>query len=179
MTSNEWRPILAALANENARLALAEIVLAEAAAKGTNLTDAQRGKAHRALFGASLICDSGGTLEVDTANLRSVLATPDGGEQQRGNERFMHNGRIDRYPANQTQRHEFLRWISGQVLQVGEVLDELSFNDRLGQLSDNFALLRRYLVDAGLVARTPSGTAYWLVNSNIDDGGDADGKVRG
>ena len=32
-------------------------------------------------------------------------------------------------------------------------------------------MLRRYLVDSGIVSRKPDGSAYWLALEDSDDGG--------
>ena len=46
------------------------------------------------------------------------------------------------------------------VVCVGETLDERELTERLGRFADDPVTLRRYLVDAGLLARTPTGSAY-------------------
>jgi hypothetical protein len=85
------------------------------------------------------------------------------GDDSSGVERFLRkDGRIDRYPAKQAPRRMLLEWVAGNVLAPGEALDERSFNLRLAEYADDHVMLRRYLVDAGLVERAPDGSAYFL-----------------
>ncbi|OFI37767.1 hypothetical protein BIU82_07840 [Arthrobacter sp. SW1] len=87
-------------------------------------------------------------------------------EESSGVERFLRkDGRIDRYPRKQDARRLLLEWVAGKVLKHGERLDERSFNERLSEYSDDYVMLRRYLVDAQLVERTPDGSAYFLPRS--------------
>ncbi len=79
-----------------------------------------------------------------------------------GVERFLRNGRIDRYPRKQDARRMLLEWITERVLAPGEAINERSFNDRLAEYTDDHVMLRRYLVDAGLVERAPDGSSYFL-----------------
>lgn len=84
-------------------------------------------------------------------------------EDSSGVARFLRkDGRIDRYPARQAPRRMLLEWVAGRVLAPGEALDERSFNARLAGFADDHVMLRRYLVDAGLVERAPDGSAYFL-----------------
>jgi hypothetical protein len=47
------------------------------------------------------------------------------------------------------------------VVRHGENLTEQQINERLLQYTDDVPLLRRYLVDFGLLGRTRSGSAYF------------------
>ena len=77
-----------------------------------------------------------------------------------GVDRFLRLGRIERYPANAAERHGLLAWIAGQAFRPGEDLTEKQVNERLLSYTDDVVLLRRYLVDAGLLQRTASGSSY-------------------
>ena len=48
------------------------------------------------------------------------------------------------------------------MLKSGEVVSEREMNERLSVHSEDVAALRRYLVDAGLVERTATGSEYAL-----------------
>lgn len=73
------------------------------------------------------------------------------------------DGEIRQYPKNLDKRRQLLEWVASQALEPGEVLSEVALNNRLRPFSADFAVLRRYLVDFGLVERTLSGTEYALV----------------
>jgi hypothetical protein len=79
---------------------------------------------------------------------------------QSGVDRFLRLDRIDRYPASAADRRELLAWIVGQAIQPGEDLTERQVNERLLSYTDDVVLLRRYLVDFGLLQRTASGSSY-------------------
>ena len=72
------------------------------------------------------------------------------------------SGRIDRYPLRAGDRRELLEWVAERSLPVGAVLDERRVNEALAPFAPggDVAVLRRYLVDHGLVARTASGSEY-------------------
>ncbi|HBR90123.1 MAG TPA: hypothetical protein DEA59_12795, partial [Microbacterium sp.] len=76
---------------------------------------------------------------------------------------FDEQGRIAVYPSNATIRGELLAAIAPSILKPGEVLSEQRINARLSDVTHDVAVLRRHLVDHGLIERTPSGTAYSLV----------------
>jgi len=152
-----WRPIFAALANPTTRLVYAEIVLGAEAAEP--LSPSRHRHALDALAKAGLIAvDGDGWSETDV--FRELLAT--GARPRRtGVDRFLTaDGRIDRYPANLTEREELLRHIVALAIEPGEVLDEAVINERLARFSDDTAVLRRYLVDFALLERTASGSEY-------------------
>lgn len=75
------------------------------------------------------------------------------------------DGRIDRYPLRSSDRRALLTWVAAQALPRGEVIDEATVNARLEPYAPagDVAVLRRYLVDHGLVERTRSGSEYLRV----------------
>ncbi|WP_168628074.1 DUF2087 domain-containing protein [Cryobacterium sp. BB307] len=154
--SNQWRRVAAALANPDARRVYAELVAAETAAPSV----AKRDRAIRTLATAGLIePDASGTPRTNPtvfADLLAEAAEP----RKEGVDRFIVDGRIAQYPARPTERLEVLRWAVGTAVTPDEVLTESEVNERLAELTDDFATLRRYLVDARLLERTPSGTSY-------------------
>jgi len=166
MSGVEWRALIALLLNEKTRIAFAEVVLEEAEREGRRLSSLERSKARAALMNAGVLAGTESVPGVSRDYLQRFLRRPGRATDGAGLERFLRNGRIDRYPANQEQRRLLLAWIAEQVLAPGEVLDERTFNARLVQYSDDHVLLRRYLVDAELVERTPEGSAYFLPDGN-------------
>lgn len=67
---------------------------------------------------------------------------------------------IDRYPRRQDDRRMLLQWIAERTFTTDDELTESDVNGMLYRYSDDVAVLRRYLVDAGLLERFPDGTGY-------------------
>ena len=157
--SERWRGVLAALLNPDLRAVLAESM------GTTPLTDARRRRAVARLVELGLVrADVAGTLEFDDAGVRGILSESPPVKPS-GPQRFLTaDGRIDRYPAQQSDRDELLRWIADRAFRRGEVLTEKQANERLAPFTTDVAALRRYLVDAGLLERTRSGSEYARVD---------------
>jgi hypothetical protein len=159
MTS-AWRPVVAALANETVRAAYARIVLGDPD-PFAGLSPSRAERVREALIRAGLVVERDGGLVADGVVLQRMLATA--APRPTGVARFLRpDGRIDRYPANAADRDALLRSVASAVLQPGEVVAEPELNDRLAAHADDVALLRRRLVDAGILERTRSGSAYAL-----------------
>lgn len=80
-----------------------------------------------------------------------------------GPERFLDGeGRIDRYPVRADDRRELLTWVAERVLPRGLVWTERDVNELLAPVAPggDVAVLRRHLVDDGLLERTRSGSEY-------------------
>lgn len=85
---------------------------------------------------------------------------------QTGPERFLTpDGRIQWFPAASADLRKLLDLIVPRLLSPDEVLTESEMNERAARVTDEVALLRRQLVDHGLVERTPSGSEYALVQT--------------
>lgn len=156
--SNTWRPILGALANPETRQVYAEIVL-DAAARHP-MPAKRRERAIAALTAAGLLTvHNDGTLGVTADTMLGALseAAP---PRREGLARFVRDGRIEQYPAKPAERLALLEWVAGELLRPGEALTEREVNERLLRFHDDVASLRRQLVDAGLLERTPSGGSY-------------------
>jgi hypothetical protein len=157
-----WRPLIAALANPDTRRVAARLMLGdplETAAEG--LPPSKRRRAAEALTASGLLADDGETLDPQVfRRLLDAAAAP----RRTGRERFVDGTRIRQYPASATDRRELLAWVARRVFAVGEVLDEREVNERLLAYSDDVALLRRHLVDHGLVERGADGSGYTLAD---------------
>ncbi|MGC5223044.1 GNAT family N-acetyltransferase [Micromonospora sp. DT81.3] len=70
------------------------------------------------------------------------------------------DGRIDRFPVRAAELRELLAWVADRTFSPGEVLSERALNERLSGLTNDVALLRRHMVDHGVLARTRSGSEY-------------------
>jgi hypothetical protein len=156
---SSWRPVFAALANAHTRRIYASIVL-EQSEPGVDLSPSRRRHAIRSLLMAGLIEERGGSYVASDA-FSVVLRTAPRSVRRHGVDRFLTpDGRIDQYPARPADRVELLRHILGDSLKPGEVLREAELNERLARYHDDFATLRRYLVDHDLLERLPNGAEY-------------------
>ncbi|MDQ7993312.1 MAG: DUF2087 domain-containing protein [Propionicimonas sp.] len=154
----DWRTVVAMLANPDTRRALARTV----AETEDGLTDAQYARALGRLREAGLL-DGAGTVDADA--LRTVLKQ-NAGPPQRGVERFLTPaGRLLGLPSKPAERLELLALLASRALRPGEVVPEQELNRRLASFDDDVATLRRLMVEAELLERTPSGTEYALVEA--------------
>jgi hypothetical protein len=154
---------MAALANRDARIAYAQKVLGVTHDDvSSGLAGQRRDRAVAALLDAGLVEQTvGKELEASESIFRDLLTQQPKRQAKTGVARFMRLGRIDRYPANQAERRELLAWIAGETFEPGEELTERKVNERLLSYTDDVVLLRRYMIDFGVLERTPSGSSYF------------------
>lgn len=149
----EWRSVIALLANADTRRALAQAILATEPASASP-------RAVGRLTQAGLLEADG---RVDEAALRALLregARP----AAQGVERFLTPaGRLMGLPSKPGERLELLRLLASRVLRPGEVIGEKELNQRLSQFDADVATLRRLMIEAELLERTPTGAEYALV----------------
>lgn len=158
--AEEWRAVVAALANPDMRLTWVRLVAGASETDATaGLSPARMRKVLAGLRGAGLIDEA----SVPRASVfTEVLAASPVPPRPSGPERYLRDGRIDRYPAAQGERAELLALVASRAFRSGEVLTEAEVNERLATFHDDVAVLRRYLVDFGLLVRTRSGSSYSL-----------------
>ena len=172
---DDWRPLVAALANADARNVWAQLVVgADPAAAG--LSSAREARALALLEGVGLVRRVDGSPHPEDAVFRRLLAAAAATRPARqGVQRFLRaDGRIDRYPAGEADRREMLAYVATSILEPGEILAERELTERLARFGDDPVALRRYLVDARLVLRTRSGSEYSLAAEDADGDADAD-----
>ena len=178
MGSDSWttpdaRRLLAALANAQARRVFAEISVGEI--PGGSLSPAKLARALTLLNQAGLVetVETEGSVRYRIREhvFRDALAALSSTPSPSGVERFLTtDGRIDRYPAREADRLGLLAWVAARILDTGGRVAERELNERLARFTGDVPMLRRYLVDSGIVNRTPDGSAYWLALKE-DDGG--------
>ena len=151
--ANEWRRVVAALAHPDRRAVWAEAVFRGSGA----LAEPKRAKAAAALQDAGLLDADGNAV---TAVFGQLLeSAPE--VRREGIDRFIQDGRIEQYPAKQPDRDALLNWAAGAL--PAERMSERALGIRLALVVDDVVTLRRYLVVAGLVSRTPDGAVYQVV----------------
>lgn len=163
---NCWRPVIAALANPEVRVAFG-LVLVGGDIDGYlgEKSPSRRRRIIDALTSSGIVEVAGSAMVLKADEFAEILgdAAP---KKATGIGRFLADGRIAQYPASPQDRAALLQWVSGRVLEPGETISEAELNGRLRVLADDTALLRRQLVDAGLVERRPDGSEYALATSH-------------
>lgn len=159
---DQWRPLVAALANDRVREAFARLTLGASADDALGgLSPSRRRHVVETMRRAGLVTDD---LRADGEAFARVLASAPAAVRPTGVARYLsREGRLIGYPSNADERRELLTLLAARVLAPGEILDERGINERLEAVTDDVAALRRHLVDHDLVERTRSGTEYALV----------------
>ena len=78
---------------------------------------------------------------------------------------YVRDGRISVMPAKRAARLVLLDRVA-QAFEPGRRYPEQAVNEILKAVYDDHAALRRYLVDEGLLSRTPGGT-YWRSGGTV------------
>lgn len=157
----DWRRVLGALSNAESRTLFAELVLGTPIADtGAGMKPAKRAAAIKGLESALLLVPGPGGPALDPTAFRRALESGAPKERAVGIDRFLVGGRIDRYPANRAERFELLAWVAQRAMNDTEQLNEAQVNARLSAFTGDLALLRRYLVDHGLLERAADGSVY-------------------
>ena len=81
---------------------------------------------------------------------------------------FDESGRLQRWPSKRSEQILAL-WIVWSQLPKGTQFSELEVNSMLAGWHDldDHALLRRDLIDLGLMQRTPNGAIYRVANAEV------------
>lgn len=167
-TGNRWRPVIAALANPDVRVAFGLLLGGgDVAGYLDAKSPSRREYIVRVLTATGAVRDDGGVLALEPTVFADILADVSP-RKAAGIGRFLVDGRITQYPASLRERDDLLRWAAKRVLDRGETISESVLAGRLRVLADDTALLRRYLVDAGLVDRSRDGSAYSLSDARAD-----------
>ena len=78
---------------------------------------------------------------------------------------YVRDGRISVMPAKRAARLVLLDRVA-QAFEPGRRYPEQAVNEILKAVYDDHATLRRYLIDEGLLSRTPGGT-YWRSGGTV------------
>ena len=74
---------------------------------------------------------------------------------------YTSNGRLQQIPKKQKKVLVILRWLA-TLFQPGERYTEEEVSNKLADVHDDYASLRRYLVEYGFMHRERGGGDYWL-----------------
>jgi hypothetical protein len=81
--------------------------------------------------------------------------------------RWFREGRLVAIPAKRGKRLPILNWLV-QNFEPGVYYSEADVNDALRAVHPDVAALRRYLVEEGLMSRTPGGFSYWRSGGDVE-----------
>lgn len=158
--AGDWRRVFGALANEETRRYYAAQILEI----DSGLRPERVAKARTNLAKAGLLDERG---QVDSELFSRLLDSGARKQPRVGTDRYFDaEGRIERYPKKLDERMGMLRVVAAKVMKHGEHLAEAELTAKLGQYSDDPALLRRYLVDYGMLLRQPDGSSYRLADGS-------------
>jgi len=91
-------------------------------------------------------------------NLAALVQPSDMTEEERILRNWVKDGRILDIPAQEKKKQIVLRWLAGQI-DPDRRWTEREFSEWLAQYNEDYALLRRFLVDNGYMAREKG--IYW------------------
>jgi hypothetical protein len=181
--SSEASTLLGLLADEDRLRTVAALVLGSgpasvsevAAAAGLDLRRAA--KALTRLAGAGLVDQTGDSYALRPECFREALesldrpvepATPHSGrgpDDDRILRIFVRDGRLVQIPAVHSKRLVVLDWLAG-MFEPGQAYAEKEVNEILGGVHDDYAALRRYLVDEEFLHRRDG--FYWRAGGTFE-----------
>lgn len=155
--------MVAALADDDVRVVYSRLVLGEGIEDAMGGVPAKkRVRVLRSLRNAGLVANvENSGASVAAAPFAGILAASPV-QKAEGVDKFLKDGRIDRYPMGAAERHALLLHVAEHAFRPGEELSEAQVNERLRVFTDDHVTARRYLVDVGILERTRSGTSYAL-----------------
>lgn len=161
---NDWRAVVASLANDDMRRVAATAMLGMAVGPLLDeLSPSRRRHVVSGLVASGILAEVQGVLTFDKGVFSRVLASVPV-QRKTGIDRFFTDGRLVQYPASPALRSEVLSIIASRVFEPGVAMDEATVNERLAQVRDDHVVLRRYLVDHGLLERDREGRTYRLAS---------------
>jgi biotin operon repressor len=84
---------------------------------------------------------------------------------------FIKDGRITAFPRQQKKQLIIFEHVLEALFVVNQRYSEFEVNERLKVFSEDTAVLRRSLVDHGMMAREGGGGAYWRIASDDQSAG--------
>jgi hypothetical protein len=96
-------------------------------------------------------------------NLAALVPKSELNEEARVLRTWVKDGRIIDIPAQEKKKQIVIRWLAGQI-DPARRWTEREFSQWLAQYNEDYAVLRRYLVDSGYMAR--ENGIYWRTPEN-------------
>ena len=95
-------------------------------------------------------------------NLAALVPRSELSEDERILRTWVKNGRLVEIPAQEKKKQVVVRWLADQI-DPERRWTEREFNQWLAQFNEDYATLRRYLVDGGYMAR--ENGIYWRTSN--------------
>lgn len=157
-TAGAWIQVAAGLKNPSMRRLLGAVLSGEGAPEQpgkAELKDLERWTA----IGLLRRDGSGWTLNEEL--LQQTLASASAAKADRqGIRRYFDQHALHTLPAKPADRHAVLIYLRDAVMDKDGELREEQLNERLRVFHPDVALLRRYMVDHGLLLRAANGSSY-------------------
>lgn len=96
-------------------------------------------------------------------NLAALVKRSEMTDEERVLRTWVKDGRIIDIPAQEKKKQVVIRWLADQI-PADQRWTEREFSEWLTQYNDDFATLRRYLVDSGYMAREKG--IYWKTSKD-------------
>lgn len=74
---------------------------------------------------------------------------------------YFKDGLLETFPRKEKRKVVILEAIV-QYFDKDEIYSEREVNEKLKMIYPDFATIRRYLIDYGMLERNKDGTAYWV-----------------
>ncbi|WP_313814542.1 DUF2087 domain-containing protein [Glutamicibacter sp.] len=161
-SAGTWIQVAAGLKNPQMRRVLGQVL-----AGGTAEIDARAKQTAKALQRWAdiglLAQNEAGTWQVNEQLLSDTLSAAGEAKADRsGILRFFDGPQLHTLPSKPADRREVLLYVRNAVIAPGQTLREDQLNERIIVFHPDTALIRRYLVDHGLLLRTADGSSYQL-----------------
>ena len=157
-SANEWRWVVAVLADEERLRLFARIVIDCPSVAVLGADDRRR---------LTPLVECGVVERDDDGRLRGApgrfaqLLRANAKAAPAGPQRFFTGGMLAHLPRRVQDRDEVLRYLASQTLDLLEPVTERTLTRRLRERVTDPVAVRRAMVDAGLVTRTRDGAEYW------------------
>lgn len=164
----DWRGMVAALIGDASSIALARVILGDVRDDAVpGLTAKKSRRALEVLRPYVKRGDDDSEISLDREKLKALLQPPEGrrshDDQAAVVDKFITKElRLTVFPSNLEHRRVVLEFLARRLFRPNEDLQEVQVNERLKVVTEDFATLRRYLIDFALLTRFNDGTSYRL-----------------
>ncbi|GAA3104253.1 DUF2087 domain-containing protein [Streptosporangium carneum] len=171
MSDEAIRQVLGLLYQEDTLRVLSALALGGGPEESGLDREAVRRALDRLERGGLAVQDEGGRWQVRRERFRELLhatarpATPAASPQERVLQAFLVEGRLRAIPTKRDKQLVVLNYIA-QVFEPGVRYPEKEVDVALRAFHDDYAALRRYLVDDGLLSR--ENNVYWRSGGSVD-----------
>ena len=157
-TAGQWIQVAAGLKNTSMRRLLGAVLSGHGVPEQANKSE-RKDLERWASIG--LLRQEGSGWALNDELLEKTLASASAAKADRvGIRRFFDEHKLHSLPAKPADRHEVLVYLRNAVIGAGDELREEQLNERLRVFHPDVALLRRYMVDHGLLQRAADGSGY-------------------